>query len=218
MKDAFRKTIIYLLVACVMCAAGPSASAKSSAAEIIIEAGTGPTKPVDPENPGTEIPGGTEVNGSFVILSVSDFNFDSISASGVTGLYDIKTVQPNIQILDLRGAGTGWSVTASMSSFTSGGDPSLLGASIHIYDGRPNSTAPETFAPSQVAPVELSPASPVKVISAADGDGMGLWVMRWYPSMVGEDTTAYIQLEIPAGSARIGTHTAAITWSLSDGP
>lgn len=219
MINRIRKLAICLLAVCVMCAAQPSASADTTTeATIEITAGTGPTLPVNPEDPNEDLDDETPVTGSLAILSVSNFNFGTISAAAVAVLYDITTYQPNMQVVDLRGVGTGWSVSAAVTGFESGGASSLPGASIHIYSGRPNSLVSALYAPSQIANVELTTDNnPVKVITAPDGTGMGLWVMRWYPSSE-EETTAYVQLEIPAGVATVGTHTATINWTLKDTP
>jgi len=211
------KLTMCLLAVCTLCAAGPSAWAQTSEASIEITAGTGPTYPVNPEDPSEDLTDETPVSGSLAILMVSDFNFGAVATATITEKHNTTTFQPNIQVVDLRGTGTGWSVSASVSGFTNGGTPSLSGAVIHIYNGRPTSLVSAQYAPIPIENSALTADnSPVKVITAPNGTGMGLWVMRWYPSS--EETTPYVQLEIPAGTATLGTHTATINWSLSDTP
>lgn len=213
-----RKLIIYLLAVCLVFPAHTRAFAQTptTEAQVEITAGTGPTYPVNPEDPGTDIDTEPSVTGSLAIVSISDFNFGSIAVTGGGGLYNITTNQPNVQVVDLRGSGSGWSLSASVTGFTSGGSASLPGARIHIYNGRPNSVVSGAYAPAQITDLALTTDNTqAKLISAAAGTGMGLWVMRWYPAAAG---TAYIQLDIPAGTATVGTHTATINWTLSDTP
>lgn len=217
MKEKKRIAAVCLMAICVMLSSQSSVLADTTTeATITITAGTGPTLPVNPENPSIDIDDETPVTGSLAILTVSNFNFGTITAAGVAGLYDITTYQPNIQVVDIRGAGTGWSVSASVTGFNNG--TTLPGASIHISGGRPNSLVSAIYAPTQIANVELTTdGATVKVITAPDGAGMGLWVMRWYPASE-EEVTAYVKLEIPEGVATVGTHTATITWELTDTP
>lgn len=189
----------------------------NSQAEIEITAGIGPTIPVNPENPGENLPDTEGVPGSLVIVNVTNFDFGTISVSQTTGTHNIITNEPHIQVVDLRGTHAGWSVSASVTPFkTSGGASSLPSAVIHITNGRPNSLISNLYAPSQVSNVKLTTDNAtVKVITAPDGTGMGLWVMRWYPPSGVND---YIKLEIPAGAATTGIHTATINWILSNIP
>lgn len=216
-----RKWILYLFAVIILISAQFSVYAQTSGestAQVEFIAGTGPTYPVNPENPGESIETETPVTGSLVLVSVSNFNFgSSLQISGNTAKYNITTFQPNIQVADLRGTRVGWSVTASLSGFTSGSAPTLQGASIHISNVRPNSTVSTEYAPVQTADIELtSDNAAVKVITASEGNGSGHWVMRWYPPA--DQTNAYIQLEIPGGTATVGTHTASINWTLQDTP
>lgn len=223
-RNVIIKSCVCLPAACVLFTAQPHAYAQNTTTETEIEfsPGTGPTTSVDPENPGNDEDIAPPVSGSLAIVSISDFNFGNMPVTAETGLYDITTVKPNIQVVDLRGSGTGWKVTAAVSNFTSGvsidtdDNTSLPGAVIHIYEGRPNSLS---AAPPPVQRKDLvltTDNKPFPVITAADGAGAGLWVMRWYPDTGGAD--AFIQLEVPAGVATVGTHTATINWTLSDTP
>lgn len=226
MKNRTKRQVLYFLTACMLFSLPPHARAETTGettgetkARIEFTEGEGPTYPVNPEDPGTDITTESSVEGSLAIVTVSDFNFGSIRVTGGTGLFNITTVQPNIQVVDLRGTGSGWSVNASVTGFTSGTPavPSLPGARIHIYNGRPNSVASLTYAPTQLTNRVLpTDSTEVKVITAAAGTGTGLWVMRWYPPAA--ETTAYVQLEVPAGAATLGTHTATINWTLGNTP
>lgn len=218
MKNIGKVTICLLTSICVLLSAQSSVYAVSpTQVTIEIKAGTGPTHPVNPEDPGENLVGEPQVTGSLVILSVSHFNFGTITATGTTQKHNITTYQPNIQVVDLRGTGTGWSVSATASGFISNGSSSLPGAVIRIAGARPNSQVSSSYAPTQIANVALTTDNEsVKVITAPDGHGMGLWVMRWYPS--DEEPAAYITLEIPAGVATLGNHTATINWTLKDTP
>lgn len=184
-------------------------------AQVEFEVGQGPTYPVDPDEPETEgNTGGSE--GSFLIVSVSDFEFGKMTIGATTQWLDIQTLRPNIQVVDLRGTNAGWRVSAAVSRFEdASNNPSLPGAVIHIHNGTPKSTS-VSGEPVQIEDVELTAdGESFPVITAAPGAGMGLWVMRWYPETEGP---AYVELEVPAGSATLGAHTANIDWVLENGP
>lgn len=209
---------VCLLVACVLLSARFPVYAQNATtrAQVEFTAGEGPTYPVEPENPGENVTTEPSVEGSLAIVSISHFNFGAKSVTARAGLYDIVTTQPNIQVVDLRGSGTGWKVTASVSKFRSGENESLPGAAIHIYKGRAISLS-NSPAPTQATNLKLpADGSALPVITAQNGAGLGLWVMRWYPSA--EETGVYIQLEVPAGIATVGSHTATINWILENAP
>lgn len=212
MKAIIKRTFIYLLAFCMLYTAGPSASAKTSSASVKINPSNGPTRPVDPDTLADDLTK-DEVYGDLAILLVSDFNFGVIDVSTVAETYDIYSERPNIQIVDLRGTGKGWSVTATLSEFTDGTEAiTLEGSEIYIRNGRPNSKVSMEYAPTPVNATLSSDNEDIKIIDAPINTGMGLWVMRWYPENTQDD--AYVQLYIPAGVARMGTHTATITWTL----
>ncbi|MCC8023011.1 MAG: WxL domain-containing protein [Clostridiales bacterium] len=190
----------------------------SSDATVSFTEGTGPTSPVDPENPDEDKDGGEPVYGSLAIVYASDFAFGSGVISSKPMYYDIVTPQPNVQVVDLRGTLSGWELDASVSAFANeAGQPSLPGAVIHIQDGRLNSTSDDSYAPDVHTQIALkTDGSTARILTAQPGKGGGLWVERFYPDGTAQD--ALVQLEIPAGAAELGAHTATITWTLSNTP
>ena len=222
MKIIIKKYSTILLAVCVLLSTQSYAYAQTAitSAQVVFTAGEGPTYPVDPENPGTDITTEPTVAGSLAIVSVSNFDFGAIPVKTTDGLYDITTDKPNIQVVDLRGSGTGWKVSAGVSSFTSDGSDSLPGASILINNGNPNSLSVSP-APVQHSVELTTDGQAAPVITAAAGAGTGLWVMRWYPpAPTGEQEPegAYVQLSIPAGTATVGNHSATINWTLANTP
>lgn len=217
MKNIKMRYSIILIIICFLFSGQPHIYAQTSTTESQVEftAGEGPTYPVDPDDPDTSVETDPPVTGSLAIVSVSDFDFGVIPVNAMGGLYDIKTAKPNIQVVDLRGSGTGWEVTASLSEFTNGESESLQGAVIHIYSGAASSLS-NAPAPEQQRLALTADGTPKNVITAYTGEGTGLWVMRWYPNA--DDSAAYVQLEIPPGVATRGKHTATINWVLEDTP
>lgn len=219
MKYARRIMITFLATILMIHSQIVNAASIGSEANIEFLKGDGPTEPVDPEDPSKPMePEEPEVTGSLAIIYLSSFNFGSGKTSPETELYDIQTEQPNIQIVDLRGTNTGWALDASVSGFTNAaGKASLPGAVIHIKGGRLNSAVSPAYAPTVSSDVKLTTDnSPNRILTADSGKGAGLWIDRLYPENEGDPSLT--QLEIPAGAITLGSHTAQITWTLSDTP
>lgn len=215
MKKIIIKYRIFLFAACAILLTLTYAYAQNAKTDATVEfvEGTGPTYPVHPEDPDTD---GNEgpVGGSLAIVSVSDFYFGQIPVMASTQEYAIEPGLPNIQVVDLRGTATGWKVSASMTRFSDGTNPTLPGATILIDNGRPNASLENLSDPPVQKNVKLTAdTEPATILTAAPGAGTGLWVMRWYPPGA---ERAYVHLEIPAGSATRGNHSAEINWILAD--
>ena len=61
------------------------------------------------------------------------------------------------------------------------------------------------------------------MVTAQENTGLGTWLNRWFPTLdenrtFDMETNDNVTLEIPAGVATAGTHTATITWTLTDAP
>lgn len=195
-----------------------SAAPQTSEATIEFQANTNPTTPVNPDNPG-ENSGetGTGAAGPLSIDYVSPISFGTgLNISPTEQVYNTVTAKPYIQITDNRGTGAGWKVTASASSFKKGEVNTLNGAFITLSSGSPLSVNPALAAPAVESSIKLTTDGSSKtVVTAAAGTGMGTWVNRWYPTT---GPNSYVTLTVPAGVATTGTHTAVITWELTDAP
>lgn len=175
-------------------------------------------RPADPDNVFDDISDASPVTAPLAIVSVCDFDFGEGSISSSRQFYDIKTDKPNIQVADLRQTPSGWKLDACVSPFTgSGGQETLSGSSIRIRNGRINSVTPLSYSPQADTDIVLTTdGSPARIITAEPGTGQGLWVDRLYPESSANGS--YVQLEVPAGIASAGRHTATITWILSNTP
>lgn len=192
---------------------------EDSDVDISFEAGTDPVNPVDPENPEEETGGpGTGQPGPLSLDFVPELGFgDAHQVSTTTKNYPTITARPYIQISDLRGTGSGWKVTASLSSFKNETSDTLNGAYITLSNGEAVSAATGVAAPTPSQNVRLTSDdedTPVITAAAETLAGRGTWVNRWFTP--GGDT--HITLTVPAAAATIGQHTAVITWTLHDAP
>ena len=77
---------------------------------------------------------------------------------------------------------------------------------------------------SPTVPVVLSTGGAAdNVVMAQENTGLGTWLNRWFPTLdenrtFDMATNDNVTLEIPAGVATAGAHTATITWTLTDAP
>lgn len=174
-----------------------------------------PTDPTDPQNPPT---GET---GPLTLDYVSSIDFGENEIVSNTEIYESSTLRPFIQVTDRRGTGEGWTVTASASAFEATVDEetkeTLPGSVITFANGEVISTS-TSEAPNPVEQVVLETGGDAaEVVTASVDSGLGSWVNRWFPSEE-TPTNDNVTLEVPAGAATAGQHTATIAWTLTDAP
>jgi hypothetical protein len=151
------------------------------------------------------------------VVPTVDFGEQTIVAEEVT--YQSETTDPYVQVTDNRGTGTGWSVSAVMSPFTAGeeGEETLPGALLTFSGGVVGSES-NSADPVANSSIELHPGGDsTNVVTAEENQGLGLWVTSWSPTEE-SGLNDNVTLNIPPGSATTGTHTAAITWTLTSAP
>lgn len=199
-----------------------------------------PTDPTDPTDPGGDIDPVDPVPGlNFIYVSNFDFGQNDIDTSAEMKLYDGKVGvnSANVQVLDARGAGSGWKLSADMSDFTDGTNNSLDGSYITLKSGLskqdPNNSYGSAPSLTTAASTVLSAGgSSVDIASATRGNAQGLSLLVWQDGTVGEgtDTTRTwdgtaqavekrnnnVELTIPRGAATAGSHKTTITWTLAD--
>ena len=153
--------------------------------------------------------------GDITLDQVASFNFGSHAIAGSTQIHPSTDDDATIQITDLRGTAEGWDLNVSLSAFTLvDGDDTLDGAYIEIsgviIDGI-NGTVGD--APTSDASATLEIASDgveTDILNAVTGSGSGVWAATW-----GETDATLIVLP---GSAKAGSYSADLTWSLQSTP
>lgn len=174
----------------------------------------------DPEDPTTPQDPVTGETGPLTLDYVSTINFGSREISPTAETYESETLSPFVQVTDRRGTGAGWDVTAQMTDFineASGSEETLPGSTLTFSGGEVISTTVGGD-PTPNNPVELSAGGDAEsVVSAGENEGLGSWITRWFPSVEGGLNDNVI-LDVPAGAATQGDHTAEITWTLYAGP
>lgn len=154
--------------------------------------------------------------GNLELISAPDLDFGSHTISNDEEEYEAVTISNDVVVSDLRGTGSGWTLTAQLSAFNHlapGTDsPTLSGAFITIAEqSLTGSNGNASPAPSAASAVELiSGGSLSTILSASAGNGMGGWESAWENSNV--------TLTVLPGTAKIGASYATINWSLQDTP
>lgn len=179
-----------------------------------------PTDPTDPYEPGPGDPEDppTGNTGPLTLDYVSSLDFGEHAISSSEEIYQSTILRPFIQVTDRRGTGDGWRVVAKMSEFNDGA--TLPGAVVTLNNGTAISPtiAEESERPIPASSVVLNAGGDAApVVTAQEDAGFGSWITRWFPSEESE-LNDHVTLQIPAGAATIGTHSATITWTLHDAP
>lgn len=137
-----------------------------------------------------------------VAASANDISYTSTSTSGILDIADAGT-----------GTGTGYTVTVAASPFTATGGATLKNAQLLLdnketdpikADDVDNVSTPPTL----VANLSLS-SSPVTVVSAAAGSGVGAYT--------GTYGSTDASLKVPAGNIG-GSYSSTLTWTLANAP
>lgn len=205
-----------------------SASAADSNANITFTPGEGappvvdPTDPTlpyepDPADPTEPQDPPTGETGPLTLDYVSTVDFGEQPIESSTQIYESMTLRPFIQVTDRRGTGEGWNVTAQASSFTSEGEETLPGSVLSFLNGEAVSTSTSAAPTPNPSVVLNAGGSAVNVVTAGEDEGLGSWITRWFPT-TGDTTNDNVMLEVPAGAATAGDHTAVITWTLTAAP
>lgn len=169
-----------------------------------------------------ETTGSTEADitfesGTLTLAEMSSFSFGTHTISAELNTYPAMQSSVFLDVRDLRGTGEGWKVTALVSRFNPGANPTLPGTSINLINGTAVSTQPEGSGPNVVQSINMDcdGVASVNIASAAVNNGLGVWTIQWNGN-AGDNTNATLQ--VPGGIATVGTHTATITWTLANTP
>ncbi len=180
-----------------------------------------PVNPDDPTQALQPMEPGTGENGPLSIDYITPISFGNEVISPSSRAYLANTLKPFVQVSDFRGTGAGWKLQAKLSFFRNGTDTdSLPGAAVHFNNGFSLSENVGFTSPTSVNSVTLHADNFTisNVVIAYAGTGKGTSVARWYSTNIMDSQNNNVTLTIPAGIARVGTHTATITWSLINAP
>lgn len=226
MKRKIAKLALAALMVSTMGTAAYAADPVTSTAKVHFDASTDTPLILDPatgepmENQPTTDENGT-VSGQAGPLSLDyasnlDFGAQKLEARDMIYQLSAASKEPMVQITDKRGTGGGWKVSAQLSSFegSSEGVATLVDSSITLSNGSLVTSAKnkEAAAPTVNPTVTLaSNGAAANVYGAAKDKGQGTWIALWNNS----DVTLSVKSN---PTLKAGTHTATITWTLSDTP
>ncbi|MHC5269722.1 WxL domain-containing protein [Enterococcus sp. LJL98] len=146
--------------------------------------------------------------------NVSDFNFGEQKIQTGAVAYPL-VADANIQVIDVRGAATGWTLSVTGSEFTGADTKSLVGAQIEFGSAGTLTGATENEnTPSVVKEgFKLNYGQKTLLLGAQDGQGAGEWN---YDFAENGDS---VNLTIPSGTVRLKqAYTATMNWALEDVP
>lgn len=150
--------------------------------------------------------------GTLSMANLPNLDFGSTHTIQATTTDYSVTSNATLQILDLRGNGAGWSLSAKLSPFqNSASNPSLQGASISLGTigvAPLNGTANLNLPVASTTPVLTSDNTLVRLVNAVSGKGLGVWGATL--------STSDVKLNVLGGTAQTGANTATITWVLGD--
>lgn len=175
----------------------------------VAQAATTPASPV----PSTSSTTTADITpGKITLSSAPSFQFGTVAASANDISYTSTSTSGKLDIAD-AGTGTGYTVTVEASPFTATGGAELKNAQLLLdnketdpikADDVDNVSTPPTL----VAKLSLS-SSPVTVVSAAAGKGVGAYT--------GTYGSTDASLKVPAGNIG-GSYSSTLTWTLGNAP
>lgn len=175
----------------------------------VAQAATTPASPV----PSTSSTTTADITpGKITLSSAPSFQFGTVAASANDISYTSTSTSGKLDIAD-AGTGTGYTVTVEASPFTATGGAELKNAQLSLdnketdpikADDVDNVSTPPTL----VAKLSLS-SSPVTVVSAAAGKGVGAYT--------GTYGSTDASLKVPAGNIG-GSYSSTLTWTLGNAP
>lgn len=251
---SMKKMSVMKVISCMTAAAlaltgmGTTASAAESACTtqgtVEFEQGTGVTKPVDPDDPGTEVkpinPDGSEpkegTSGPLSIDFASSIDFGSNEISNKDAVYyaepqkiikEEKTENRAnyVQVSDHRGSNAGWKLTLKQNGQLKNDaalNAALDGAVITIEKGSTVSASSDTVAKPTAYQVILNPAGDAsKVMEAEPGQGSMTWIDKFgnLETVDGVLKNTGISLSIPGSAPKDAVvYSTTLTWTLSVTP
>ena len=179
---------------------------------------TDPKNPDNPDNPGTET--GTGMNGPLSLDYVPTLNFGSNAITGSIKEFNSLNLKPYVQVTDKRGSGAGWKISVSLGEFTGANSSFDSAALVFSNSAYATTTGNNSGAPTSEASVVVeSGAGETKLVgTVATGEGMGTWIVKWYPTAQATGDNDSLQLRVNTANVQADAYTAPVTWILSDAP
>lgn len=155
---------------------------------------------------------GTKNKGALKIDRAPNIKFGVVPVK--KRVQEVKAINgnPYVQISDVRGVLTGWTLSATLSSFTSGVGADQLtidGAYLTFSDNQvTNFDSEDAIAPKVAKEIKLNYANQTVAMASKDS-GQGIWGIKWET----------IKLKLYPNTAKPDhSYTAKINWTLTDGP
>lgn len=153
----------------------------------------------------------TFLPGELLLEEMSSFGFGSHIINAANQKYPVLESKVYLNVLDLRGTGLGWKITAKGGTFNAPAN-SLPGTVIELSGGVavPASAGNPSPNVTQNITLDMDGSASSPIAAAQAGTGLGIWSIEWNGSNV--------KLSVPEGIGTVGTHTATITWTLAIAP
>ncbi|MEG0544188.1 MAG: WxL domain-containing protein [Carnobacterium sp.] len=154
----------------------------------------------------------TNNSGSLTIDAVSSFNFGSLKVGATSKTAETTNNEKlGVQVRDVRGTGSGWTLNVKISTFENTSDASKsLKATVSIPKGTVSNGFDDVKGVEAKA-VDLN-QSYTAIMNSPKGTGMGRWLNIF------ESDTNKVTLKNIAQNAYTGSYTATASWQLVDAP
>jgi plastocyanin len=144
------------------------------------------------------------IQGGNLTNTAQNIGFGSVALAGAD--QTVVATPATWQAKDARGTGDGWNVTLSSTDFTGAGAIGVANFKIRQQQAAITTVSGNTAPSSLVTTFQSLSGTPLKVLQATGGAGMGTY-----------DYIPDFQLTVPA-SAAAGAYTANVTVSINSGP
>jgi len=154
--------------------------------------------------PAGSVQASVTVQGGNLTNTAQNVAFGSVALTGAD--QNVNAAAAVWQAKDARGTGDGWNVTISSTNFTGAGTINVSNFKFRQLQAAIITVAGNTAPSSLVTSFQSLSGTPLKVLQATGGAGMGTY-----------DYTPDFQLTVPS-SAVAGAYTANVTVSINSGP
>lgn len=156
------------------------------------------------DTPAGAVVASVSILGGALTNTAQNVAFGSVTLSGAD--QTVNATPLAWQAKDARGTGDGWNVTLSSTNFTGAGTIAVSNFKVRQQQAQVVTVSGNAAPASQVLSFQSLSGTPLKLLSATGGAGMGTY-----------DYTPDFQLTVPASTAA-GAHTANVTVTINSGP